>query len=375
MTSTALAPPSSGIDFVDRGLPDRLRAGVEALSGVDLSDVRVHANSTKPAQLSAAAYTQGNDIHLAPGEEKHLPHEAWHVVQQRQGRVQPTSEESGVPVNDDAALEREADVMGDKAAGGNAQAEARTATHASAPTMSSPVQLKRKGKVTDEHIQNVLAKIGAADLRGQLAEAWDLIRAHGEAYFDDDITTSSGGYDPALQKLIFRIPEKSLFDGSDTTIEKTGIAIHELTHVAEVVANTGGLSNMNYAPNTTQIMETDVGGLKESIDELFEALDKERKVFQAIAFKSSSGMDATLYGYIAERLSYAEAALRARRTNFEVPTVVNQLAYVLDTKGGGAVRQTATFTVLLDLQQKMIASRTQRYTEQASSSRKMVELD
>ncbi|MEM7041075.1 MAG: DUF4157 domain-containing protein [Bacteroidota bacterium] len=35
----------------------------------------------------AHAYDQGTDIHIGPGQEKHLPHEAWHVVQQKQGRV------------------------------------------------------------------------------------------------------------------------------------------------------------------------------------------------------------------------------------------------------------------------------------------------
>ena len=97
------------------GLPDSLKAGIEHLSGMDLSDVRVHANSSKPAQLNALAYAQGSDIHVAPGQERHLPHEAWHVVQQRQGRVQPTLQMAGVPVNDDTALESEADAMGVKA--------------------------------------------------------------------------------------------------------------------------------------------------------------------------------------------------------------------------------------------------------------------
>jgi hypothetical protein len=56
------------------------------------------------------------DIHLASGQERHLPHEAWHVVQQARGRVQPTMRiNSGVPVNDDQGLEHEADVMGEKA--------------------------------------------------------------------------------------------------------------------------------------------------------------------------------------------------------------------------------------------------------------------
>jgi hypothetical protein len=98
------------------GLPDRLKSGVEALSGVSLDGVKVHYNSAKPAGLSAHAFAQGSDIHLAPGQERHLPHEAWHVVQQAQGRARPTMQlKGGVSVNDDAGLEREADVMGARA--------------------------------------------------------------------------------------------------------------------------------------------------------------------------------------------------------------------------------------------------------------------
>jgi hypothetical protein len=98
------------------GLPDALKSGMENLSGISLDDVKVHRNSDKPAQLQAHAYAQGTDIHLASGQEKHLPHEAWHVVQQKQGRVKPTMQMKGmVNVNDDAGLEKEADAMGAKA--------------------------------------------------------------------------------------------------------------------------------------------------------------------------------------------------------------------------------------------------------------------
>ncbi|HAP63088.1 MAG TPA: hypothetical protein DCR93_27510, partial [Cytophagales bacterium] len=46
----------------------------------------------------------------------HLPHEAWHVVQQKQDRVKPTLQMKGrVSINDDAGLEREADIMGARA--------------------------------------------------------------------------------------------------------------------------------------------------------------------------------------------------------------------------------------------------------------------
>jgi hypothetical protein len=147
----ALAPPAYGIDSVDRqstqaalepaqehrpplpgpiqmqaadrsaaevrpenrtGLPDALKAGVERLSGMAMDDVRVHYNSAKPAQLQALAYTQGTDIHVGPRQERHLPHEAWHVVQQKQGRVTPTMQMKGIQINDDTTLEREASKMG-----------------------------------------------------------------------------------------------------------------------------------------------------------------------------------------------------------------------------------------------------------------------
>ena len=99
------------------GLPDNIKTGMERLSGYSMDDVKVHYNSSKPAQLKARAYAQGNNIHLGPGQEQHLPHEAWHVVQQKQGRVKPTLEGSGgVMINDSAALEKEADQMGSKAA-------------------------------------------------------------------------------------------------------------------------------------------------------------------------------------------------------------------------------------------------------------------
>lgn len=97
-------------------LPKVLRDMLEKLSGVSLSDVEVHRNSDKPQKVGALAYTQGNEIHIAPGQEEHLPHEGWHAVQQKQGRVQPTLQmKSGKAVNDDEHLEKEADVMSRKA--------------------------------------------------------------------------------------------------------------------------------------------------------------------------------------------------------------------------------------------------------------------
>ncbi len=81
-----------------------------------MDNVRVHHNAPRPAQLDAHAFAQGSDIHLAPGQGEHLPHEAWRVVQQAQGRVKPTMQMGGgVAVNHDDGLERHADEMGQQA--------------------------------------------------------------------------------------------------------------------------------------------------------------------------------------------------------------------------------------------------------------------
>ncbi|UQZ89816.1 hypothetical protein C4J81_11585 [Deltaproteobacteria bacterium Smac51] len=99
------------------GLPGQLKAGLESLSGLNLDDVRVHRESSGPAQMSAFAYTQGSDIYLGPGQDKYLPHEGWHAVQQKQGRVQPTRQlATGMGLNDQPELEHEADIMGQRAA-------------------------------------------------------------------------------------------------------------------------------------------------------------------------------------------------------------------------------------------------------------------
>lgn len=97
------------------GLPNQLKTGMESLSGMSLDHVKVHYNSSKPAAVQAHAYAQGSNIHLASGQEKHLPHELGHVVQQAQGRVKPTTSVAGMAVNDIPALENEATEMGKRA--------------------------------------------------------------------------------------------------------------------------------------------------------------------------------------------------------------------------------------------------------------------
>ncbi|MGH6617008.1 DUF4157 domain-containing protein [Sphingomonas sp.] len=119
------------------GLPDTLKAGIESLSGISMDGVRVHYHSPDPARVGALAFTRGADIHVAPGREQHLPHEAWHAVQQARGEVAPTTAVADVPINDEGHLEREADVMGAKAAQAGSAASATSPASRPAPPVAS----------------------------------------------------------------------------------------------------------------------------------------------------------------------------------------------------------------------------------------------
>ena len=106
------------------GLPGALQAKMEGALGADFSSVQIHQNSSSATDVGALAYAQGNDLHFAPGQyqpesstgQELIGHELAHVVQQREGRVQPTTQAKGLAVNDDKGLETEADNLGRQAA-------------------------------------------------------------------------------------------------------------------------------------------------------------------------------------------------------------------------------------------------------------------
>lgn len=115
-----LSPKDSGLP-----LPEKVQTKMEKSFGTRFSDVRIHEGPQAKA-VGALAYTQGNRIHFAPGQynpdspagQALLGHELTHVMQQRAGRVPVSTQNKGVPINADPALEREADEMGAKAARG-----------------------------------------------------------------------------------------------------------------------------------------------------------------------------------------------------------------------------------------------------------------
>lgn len=153
----------AGADLGPQGagepLHQAVRQKMERAFGQDFSDVRIH-QGPRAAALGALAYTQGTDIHFAPGQyqpessagQTLLGHELAHVVQQRQGRASATTQArvAGVGVNDDPALEREADELGARAARGEPVSGSGPAGEGWQPAMqpagpapaSAPVQCK-----------------------------------------------------------------------------------------------------------------------------------------------------------------------------------------------------------------------------------------
>jgi hypothetical protein len=70
-------------------------AGWENAFATSFKDVNIHTNDKSASELGALAYTQGNDVHFAPGQfnpnskkgQELIGHELTHVVQQKEGRV------------------------------------------------------------------------------------------------------------------------------------------------------------------------------------------------------------------------------------------------------------------------------------------------
>lgn len=104
-----------------RPLPAAARARLEQVLGHDLSDVRI-LESDAPARIGARAFAFGRLVVVPRAADLFadaagwwlLGHELAHVIQQREGRVPATG--AAVNIVQDAALEREANAMGDAAA-------------------------------------------------------------------------------------------------------------------------------------------------------------------------------------------------------------------------------------------------------------------
>ncbi len=163
---TAQRMPADGMDQASP-TTDVRAMGNEAIQERDIydfSDVRVHKESVSAVKLGALAYTQGDDIHFAPGQYKPhtnegkmiINHELGHVIQQRQGFVRPTRTIHGTPVNDNHILESEAARLGVTCSGLPQFAANELMIDRQLPTMAKPQQnLRQKRKRSIHTVQRV----------------------------------------------------------------------------------------------------------------------------------------------------------------------------------------------------------------------------
>ena len=227
------------------GLPEHIKDGIESLSGMRMDHVKVHYNSAKPAQLNALAYAQGHDIHLGPGQERHLPHEAWHVVQQAQGRVKPTVQmKAGVAVNDNAELEREADVMGAKALVSGSPAVQGGLVTPSTLTQAPPLHAAAAASPVQRVEKDATVKWGITHI---VALANDSLFG-GDNALDNELQPSNGGQLKKGDKLLiddapFMISRRGSNQEKESkrTEDKTGNHVYEWVRVLKVIPLNGAV--------------------------------------------------------------------------------------------------------------------------------------
>jgi len=210
------------------GMPAAVQAKMEAAFDFDFSAVRIHEGA-EAAAVGARAFTRGVDIHFAPGEyaphapagQELLGHELAHVVQQAGGRVAATTQAKGVALNDDDALEREADEQGARAARG----EYVGAGRGGGAVAGAVVQRARTGK------KQVATKVsGYPTMEGEDADRDDI------PFSDRCFAVIVKGIIPALEVLGSDALKEDPRDGQSTGF-MIGVA---LTSDGQLVGATSG---------------------------------------------------------------------------------------------------------------------------------------
>lgn len=165
------------------GIPGAVQAKFEAASGLSFEDVRVHYNSSRPAQLGAYAYTQGSQVYIGPGQERYLEHELGHVVQQKRGFVKADGYINGLPVNRDQGLERAADLGANqpvqgfwKSLGGVAQMASAGMAFDDCPAEREITWSDRDGGVSEKPAAQMMLRAGGGQA-GEPAEGGDAAHA------------------------------------------------------------------------------------------------------------------------------------------------------------------------------------------------------
>ncbi|MDR2572435.1 MAG: hypothetical protein LBD23_19365 [Oscillospiraceae bacterium] len=63
-------------------MDDDLKTDIDKTSDLAIDDVKPRYSFEKPIQLNEIAHTRANQVHIAPGQERHIEHDLSHVVEQ-----------------------------------------------------------------------------------------------------------------------------------------------------------------------------------------------------------------------------------------------------------------------------------------------------
>ena len=144
---TAILPETTP----NNDLPGDLQSKMESAFRTDFSKVSIHKESRKALNLNALAFTQGENVHFAPGQfnpgsetgRNLIGHEFTHVMQQRSGAVKPTTVlGKGLALNDSQGLENEADNLGRMAVQGETVGKYQSPSLGIRYSMRSSTQMK-----------------------------------------------------------------------------------------------------------------------------------------------------------------------------------------------------------------------------------------
>jgi hypothetical protein len=215
----AVAPPESGIDFLDRGLQvvQAVRAAVPAV----------------PQGPGAPAKPQGGgEIHVAPGQEQHLANDAWRVVHHT--RTTPVIQPKLMlgPVDD--PYEREAERVARQVASGTTGPVAGTDSRAPAVRRAAGAE----GGALDAGVQQEIERARGrgqrlpAPARGAMEQALGAdfggVRVHTDARADRLSRSLQARAFTTGQDIFFRSGE---YDPGSSG--GRGLLAHELAHVVQ----------------------------------------------------------------------------------------------------------------------------------------------
>jgi hypothetical protein len=197
-------------------LPDSVREFFEPRFVGDFTRVRVHTNeraATTVNALDARAFTVGHDVAFAAGQyspgttqgRELLGHELTHVMQQQEGRVKPTFQTGGLPINDEIGLESEADRMGKIFSRGNLSHPTPNLNSSPETLSSSPSSLQKKGDVAQFALPAIIAGLTAAE--------WIAIGALGYVMGQSAVAVPSGDVNYTFDEM-----EGTLLPGGGTDV-------------------------------------------------------------------------------------------------------------------------------------------------------------